>query len=65
MGQVIEFKKPNQKQKTKEKAKGKTLCINGFHKWAVDKSKQFDVKSGKLVTVYRCERCNEVKVKAH
>ncbi|WP_337998588.1 hypothetical protein [Hahella chejuensis] len=48
----------------KKKAKGKTLCRNGFHKWEVSKEKQFDVKSGKLVTVYRCARCGEQKVLA-
>lgn len=47
-----------------EKHKGKTLCRSGFHKWDVVKEKQFDVKQGKLVTVYRCSRCGEQKVEA-
>ena len=41
--------------------KGKTLCRSGFHKWKLDKAKVFDVKLGKLVTSYRCERCGAVK----
>jgi len=60
MGDVIPFKKPD----LKKKAKGKTLCINGFHKWEIQTKKQFDVKSGKLVTLYKCARCGETKVKA-
>ena len=55
---------PFRKRSLKEKHKGKTLCRHGHHKWAVDKEKQFDVKQGKLVTVYRCTRCNERKVTA-
>ena len=60
MGEVIPFKKP----KLSQKHKGKTLCNSGFHKWQIDKKQQFDVKSGKLVTVYRCSRCGELKIKA-
>lgn len=61
MGEVVQFKRPT----AAEKHKGKTLCRSGFHKWAVMKEKQFDVKQGKLVTVYRCQRCGEQKVEAH
>lgn len=61
MGDVIPFKKP----KPSEKHKGKTLCASGFHKWVIQQDKRFDVKQGKLVTVYRCERCGEIKTKAH
>ena len=60
MADVLPFRKPS----LKEKHKGKTLCRHGHHKWVVDKAKQFDVKQGKLVTVYRCTRCNEQKVTA-
>jgi hypothetical protein len=56
---------PFKKKSLKERHKGKTLCRHGHHKWVVDKDKQFDVKQGKLVTVYRCARCDERKVKAH
>lgn len=53
MGDVIKFKRPS----LKEKAKGITLCRNGHHKWEIDQRKQFDVQSGKLVTIRRCQRC--------
>ncbi len=53
MGDVIQFKKP----KPGEKHKGKSLCLNGFHKWGIVQEKQFDVKQGKLVSIYRCQRC--------
>ncbi|QSA96071.1 hypothetical protein [Methylococcus sp. EFPC2] len=57
MGEVIPFKKP----KASEKHRGKTLCKSGFHKWRVDKERSFDVKQGRLVTIYRCERCGVVR----
>ena len=59
MGELVHFAKPS----LKDRHKGKTLCRHGHHKWAVDKARQFDVKQGKLVTVYRCERCGKQKVK--
>ncbi|MBI2799604.1 MAG: hypothetical protein HYX63_04865 [Gammaproteobacteria bacterium] len=61
MGDVIQFRKP----RTEESRRGKTLCREGFHQWAVWHNKQFDVKRGKLVTVYRCSRCGETKVQTH
>jgi len=60
MGDVVRFKKP----KLKEKHKGKTLCRSGFHKWEVDKSKPFAVKEGKLLSVYKCQRCGKIKTEA-
>ena len=60
MGEVIRFKKP----KAAEKARGKTLCREGFHRWVVSDDKQFDVRKGRLVTVYRCSRCGAMKTKA-
>jgi hypothetical protein len=60
MAEVIPFRKPS----LKERHKGKTLCRHGHHKWQVDKERQFDVKQGKLVTVYRCARCGKEKVQA-
>lgn len=35
------------------------MCKNNHHKWEVVKDQQFDVKSGKLVTVERCSRCKK------
>jgi transposase-like protein len=53
VGKVVTFKRP----KPSEKHKGKILCKSGFHKWEVVKGNPFDVKSGKLVSRYRCSRC--------
>ncbi len=60
MGDVLPFKRPS----AKEKHKGKTLCRSGFHKWLVVKERQFDVKQGRLITLYRCSRCGEEKIEA-
>jgi hypothetical protein len=60
MGNVVQFKKI----RAKDKHKGKTLCRSGFHKWKVDKNKPFDVKTGKLLSVYRCVRCGATKTVA-
>jgi len=57
MTDILTFKK----KKLSEKHKGKTLCRSGFHKWEVIKDRQFDVKQGRLVTVYRCKRCGKRK----
>ncbi|HTF83596.1 MAG TPA: hypothetical protein VL987_03365 [Cellvibrio sp.] len=61
MADILPFKRKS----PFEKHKGKTLCRSGFHKWVVVKEKQFDVKQGRLVTVYKCERCGEQKVEAN
>ena len=60
MADILPFKRPA----LKEKHRGKTLCRHGHHKWVVDGRKQFDVKQGRLVTVYRCARCDKTRVKA-
>lgn len=60
MSNVVPFRRPSNKQR----AHGKTLCSSGFHKWVIDRDKQFDVKQGKLVTVHRCKRCGVTKVTA-
>jgi hypothetical protein len=57
MGEVVKFRRP----KPSEKHAGKTLCRSGFHKWKVARERPFDVKQGKLITVYRCERCGATK----
>ena len=62
MADIIRFDKKKAQIKA-QKAKSTTLCSNGFHKWAVYQAKQFDVKRGKLVTIYRCQRCTAEKVK--
>ena len=45
------------------RAKGKTLCGHGFHKWKLVTAKRFDVRQGKLVTVERCTRCSEERTR--
>jgi len=58
MGDILTFKKKT----PSEKHKGKSLCRSGFHKWEILTEKKFDVKQGKLVTVYQCKRCDKQKV---
>jgi hypothetical protein len=60
VGDIVQFRKP----KLKQKAKGHTLCKSGFHRWKIVQAKQFDVKQGKLVTLYRCERCDATRTEA-
>ena len=60
MADVLPFKKPD----LKRKAKAKTLCGNGLHKWGIVQEKPFDVRQGRLVTVYRCSRCGAEKNEA-
>jgi hypothetical protein len=57
---ILPFKKLDLKQK----AKAKTLCGHGLHKWRIVQEKQFDVRMGRLVTVYRCSRCGAEKSEA-
>jgi len=47
----------------KSRAQGVTLCKRGFHKWADEAKKQFDVKQGKLVSIQRCTRCGRQKTR--
>ncbi len=56
MGKIVDFRRP----KAADKHKGNTLCRRGFHKWTAV-NKPFDVKQGKLVTCFRCERCGQEK----
>lgn len=60
MGDIVQFKKI----KASEKHKGNLLCKRNFHKWEIDKEKQFDVKQGRLVTVFKCKRCGKIKTEA-
>ena len=52
------------KDDRRQKAEGQTLCRRGFHRWQIDQTRRFDVKSGRLVTRRVCERCGEEKVTA-
>ncbi len=58
MAQILPFKKPTRKAR----ARPVGLCQHGYHKWEICKDKQFDVRRGMLVTVYRCRRCGTRKV---
>lgn len=60
MGDVIPFRRP----RASEKHSGNLLCKRGFHKWEIVQDKQFDVREGKLVTIYRCARCGKTRVDA-
>ncbi|HIF17339.1 MAG TPA: hypothetical protein EYG50_04060 [Cycloclasticus sp.] len=57
MADILPFKRKS----LSEKHKGNTLCREGHHGWRVDKKRWFDVKKGKLMTVYRCRRCGLMK----
>ena len=69
MADVVSLEDAAKRKATREKrelqarARGRTLCGRGFHKWAVDQKKQFDVREGKLVTVLRCARCGATKTR--
>ncbi|MFT6052680.1 MAG: hypothetical protein ACJAZ0_001388 [Halioglobus sp.] len=60
MADIIPFRRPS----LKERHKGNTLCRRGHHKWLLNKDSSFDVKLGKLVTLYECSRCGKKKMKA-
>ena len=62
MDNVVPFKAPAGSKQAKNK--GHTLCRNGHHKWRVITARKFDVKQGKLVTAFQCERCGKEKVVA-
>jgi len=58
MGEILGFPGSTaRKAQRKKKREGGTLCRQGFHAWEVDKTRSFDVKQGKLVTLRRCRRC--------
>jgi len=66
MGDVVRLD-PSRKKRTKksdalaEKARGRTLCGRGFHRWEIESRRPFDVKRGKLVTLHRCTRCGTTR----
>lgn len=51
------------RERLHERAKGVTLCRSGFHKWETLTDQRFDVRQGKLITVQRCIRCEQARVK--
>ena len=60
MSKVVQFKRP----KASDRHCGNTLCRRGFHKWQAEPGTPFDVKSGRLVTRYRCTRCGATRTEA-
>ncbi len=60
MSNIIPFKKPD----LAKKAKAHTMCKRNFHKWEIVTEQKFDVKQGKLVTLFQCSRCGKEKTKA-
>ena len=53
MADILPFKRATAAQRHR----GNTLCRHGFHKWRLEAARKFDVKQGRLVTLYRCIRC--------
>jgi len=60
MAEILPFKR----RRASERHKGNTLCRNGHHKWKIETQSVFDVKAGRLVTRFRCERCGATRTKA-
>ncbi len=71
MSKVIDFQAAKAKQlkqkKTSQKDSGRKriMCKNGHHKWKIIKARRFDVKEGKLATLYECTHCGETKTEYH
>jgi hypothetical protein len=62
MAEIIPFA-PAKKKKHNTPNRS-VLCQNGHHRWVVWQKKPFDVKQGKLITIYRCERCGAERSEA-
>ena len=60
MADILPFKP----RRASERHRGNTLCRNGHHKWQIEKESVFDVKLGKLVNRFRCQRCGEIRVRS-
>lgn len=58
MGEVIPFRRRQRRAAAQE---GQALCRSGHHKWEIVQAQRFDVKQGRLVTVFRCKRCSANK----
>ncbi|MEI7950168.1 MAG: hypothetical protein WCI66_08040 [Gammaproteobacteria bacterium] len=57
MADILPFKR-------KSAPKRSALCTSGHHRWVIWQNKPFENKQGKLVTVYRCERCGVERTQA-
>ncbi len=71
MVKIIDFQAAKAKQLNQEKLNRKALgrhrvmCENGHHKWRIIKARRFDVKAGRLATLYKCEHCDQTKTEYH
>ena len=63
MADILPFDQ-TKKRKPEAAPKRSALCANGHHRWMIWQKKPFDSKRGKLVTVYRCERCGAERTEA-
>lgn len=63
MSKIVRLDKKRAERRS-AKARGKTLCGSGFHRWRPVNERRFDVKQGRLVTLYRCERCGAETTRA-
>jgi hypothetical protein len=59
LAEILTFRRP----RPGATHRGDTLCRNGHHRWATDKTTRFDVERGRLVTVLRCERCGATRTR--
>lgn len=60
MADILPFRSGKRRPATKVS----TLCREGHHSWQLETKSRFDVKQGKLVTIYRCRHCTAVKTTA-
>ena len=52
MGHIVKLN-----MQRRDRAGRHTLCRSGFHKWALETHRRFDVRQGRLITTERCLRC--------
>lgn len=60
MGELVSLQK-HKKALRRQRAKGATLCGHGHHRWVRMDADPFDVRTGRLVTRWRCSRCGAEK----
>ena len=71
MSKVIDFQaakaKKVKQQKVNQRSSGRQdlMCKNGHHKWRIIKARRFDVKEGRLATLFQCAHCAETKTEYH
>jgi len=63
MGEVLQFQRAKRRSKQlRERARGRIMCENNHHRWKLITERKFDVRQGRLVTEYRCERCGKQRL---